>query len=150
MRLLLSYPTTRVLIKSALSALLLKAQVHCPGYRLLREQRGGLHSRQALTEWASWHTVHVRSSRQSRVVFVMVPASRLSQWKLRCSITFPEKRQSWIQDPESGTHCVMQASFPGWLAGVGGGFLQCIGIWKVENFPLVVPAYSFVAPRLVD
>ena len=50
MRLLLSYPTTRTLIKAALSALLLKAQVHCPGSRLLWEQTEQLPSRLEFTE----------------------------------------------------------------------------------------------------
>ena len=50
MRLLLSYPTTRALIKSALSALLLKAQVHCPGSRLLWEQTEWLPSSTKFTE----------------------------------------------------------------------------------------------------
>ena len=50
MRLLLSYPTTRALIKSALSALLLKAQVHCLGSRLLWEQTEWLPSSPEFTE----------------------------------------------------------------------------------------------------
>ena len=50
MRLLLSYPTTRALIKSALSALLLKAQVHCPRSRLLWEQTEQLPSSLEFTE----------------------------------------------------------------------------------------------------
>ena len=50
MRLLLSYPTTRALIKSVLSALLLKAQVGCPGSRLLWEQQEQLPSSLEFTE----------------------------------------------------------------------------------------------------
>lgn len=72
-----------VLIKSALAVLLLKAQVHCPGYRFLQKQRGGLHSHQALTEMGTLAYTAVCSSHQPCLVSAMVLFALVHSWANR-------------------------------------------------------------------